>query len=117
MKTKKILAIGIVALVACGVGLVVAQAPSKEYVVIKAPLSLEEGENVYHIPQSSIVYHSADGITTVYTLDGKPILKARDSDTTQIQLVSLYLQLTLLNHHRDQESPMSPLSFIQKIEG
>lgn len=84
MKTKKILAIGIVAILVCGVGLVVAQAPSKEYVVIKAPLSLEEGENVYHIPQSSIVYHSADGITTVYTSDGKPILKARDSDTTQI---------------------------------
>ena len=41
MKTKKILAIGIVALVACGVGLAIAQDPSKEYVVINAPLSPE----------------------------------------------------------------------------
>lgn len=74
------------ALVVCGVGLAIAQDPSKEYVVINAPLSPEEREDVYHIPPGSIVYHSADGITTIYTPNGKTILKARDSDAAQISV-------------------------------
>lgn len=55
----------------CGVGLVIAQDPSKEYVVINAPLSPGKREDVYHIPRGFIVYHSADGITTIYTPNGK----------------------------------------------
>lgn len=84
MKTRKILAIGIVALVVCSVGLVIAQDQSKEYVVINAPLSPEEGDDVYSIPPGSIIYHSADGITTVYTPDGKGILTAKDSEASMI---------------------------------
>ncbi|MHC1623768.1 MAG: hypothetical protein ACXQTR_04170 [Candidatus Methanospirareceae archaeon] len=86
MKTKKILAIGIVAILVCGVGLVIAQDQSKEYTVINAPFSTEEGENVYLIPSGSIIYHSTDGITTVYTSDGKPILKARDYDAAMLTI-------------------------------
>ncbi|MHC1623766.1 MAG: hypothetical protein ACXQTR_04160 [Candidatus Methanospirareceae archaeon] len=83
-KAGKILAIGIVAMLVLGVGLAIAQAPSNGYVVINVPLSPEEREDVYHIPSGSIVYHSADGVTTVYTPNGKCILKARDYDAAMI---------------------------------
>lgn len=67
-----------------GIGLTIAQNMSEEYTVINTPLSTEEGENVYHIPSGSIIYHSTNGITTVYTPDGKVILKARDSEAAKI---------------------------------
>ncbi|MCW3135549.1 MAG: hypothetical protein N2V77_01205 [Canidatus Methanoxibalbensis ujae] len=85
---KKILAIGIgiiaLSLLACSIGLVTADEGSEEYTVIDAPLSPMEGEYIYSIPPGSVIYHSADGITTVYAPDGKPILKARDSDAAKI---------------------------------
>jgi len=86
MKKKRAIDIGIIALslLACSIGLVTAQEQSEEYVVITAPLSPEEGKDVYSIPTGSIIYHSADGITTIYTPDGKPILKARDSEAAMI---------------------------------
>ena len=84
MKAKKILTIGILITLVCSVGLAIAQAPSEKYVVIKAPLSPEEREDVYHILIGSIVYHSVDGITTVYTPNGECILKAKDSDAAMI---------------------------------
>lgn len=84
MKAKKILTIGILITLVCGVGLAIAQAPSEKYVVIKAPLSPEEREDVYHIPRGSIIYHSVEGITTVYTPNGECILKAKDSDAAMI---------------------------------
>ena len=63
---------------------VTTQNQSKEYVVINASLGIEEAKGVYSIPSGSIIYRSADGITTVYTPDGKTILKARDSDAAMI---------------------------------
>ena len=98
MKTRKILAIGIVALVVCSVGLVIAQDQSKEYVVINAPLSPEEGDDVYSIPPGSIIYHSADGITTVYTPDGKGILTAKDSEASMIPTTTGLKPATKIHH-------------------
>jgi len=71
-KMKKILAMGIgiivLSLLICSIGLVTAEAEEQgeEYVVIGAPFSIEEGKFVHHIPPGSVIYHSADGITTVY---------------------------------------------------
>jgi len=84
---KKILAMGIgiiaLSLLACSTGLVTAD-QGGEYTVIDAALSPVEGDDVYSIPPGSVIYHSADGITTVYAPDGKIILKARDSDAARI---------------------------------
>lgn len=41
---------------------------------------------MYHILSGSVICHSTDDITTVYTSDGKPILKARDSDAAMITI-------------------------------
>jgi len=54
------------------------------YTVINAPLSPTGGKFAHHIPSGSVIYHSADGITTVYAPDGKIILKARDSDAALV---------------------------------
>jgi hypothetical protein len=83
---KKILAIGLMAILVYGIGLTVAQNMSEEYVVINAQFSTEEGENVYHIPSGSIIYHSTEGITTIYSPEGEVILKARDSDAAMITI-------------------------------
>ena len=84
---KKILAMGIgiiaLSLLACSTGLVTAD-QGGEYTVIDAALSPVEGDDVYSIPPGSVIYHSADGITTVYAPDGKIVLKARDSDAARI---------------------------------
>ena len=86
MKKTLAIDIGIIALslLACSIGLVTADEGSEEYTVIDAPLSPMEGEYIYSIPPGSVIYHSADGITTVYAPDGKIILKARDSDAARI---------------------------------
>ena len=85
-KMKKILAIGIMvlSLLACSIGLVTAENQSMEYTVINASLSPVGGEFAHLIPSSSVIYHSADGITTVYTAEGKFVLKARDSDAALV---------------------------------
>ncbi|HJH26594.1 MAG TPA: hypothetical protein C5S37_07415 [Methanophagales archaeon] len=85
---KKILAIGVIVLLllACSIGLVTAEEQSEKYAVINAPLSPIKGEDVYSIPLGSLIYHSADGITTVYAPDGKIILKARDSEAAIISI-------------------------------
>ncbi|HJH26593.1 MAG TPA: hypothetical protein C5S37_07410 [Methanophagales archaeon] len=83
---KKILAIGMIVLLllACSIGLVTAENQSMEYTAINAALSPVGGELVHHIPSGSVIYHSAGGITTVYTAEGKRVLKARDSEAAMV---------------------------------
>jgi len=63
---------------------VTAENQSVEYAVINAALSPVGGEFAHLIPSGSVIYHSMDGITTVYTPDGKRILKAMDSDAALV---------------------------------
>jgi len=55
-----------------------------EYIIIKKSLGPVKGEFVHYIPPGSIIYHSNDGITTVYTPEGKVILKAKDSEAAKL---------------------------------
>jgi hypothetical protein len=82
----KILAIGIIVMLMCNIGLVLTQNQSSEYTVIKKPLGPIKDNYTHYIPPGSIIYHSTDGITTVYTPEGKVILKAKDSDAAKIPI-------------------------------
>jgi len=99
---KKILAMGIgiiaLSLLACSTGLVTAD-QGGEYTVIDAALSPVEGDDVYSIPPGSVIYHSADGITTVYAPDGKIVLKARDSDAARIPTPSGMIPATRVHRY------------------
>ena len=53
---------------------------SPEYVIIDGELSTMNGDNLFTIPIGSIVHHSPDGITTVFTSEGKYYLSAIDSE-------------------------------------
>lgn len=57
-----------------------------EYTIIKKPLGPVKGGFVHYIPLGSIIYHSTNGITTVYSPDGEVILKAKDSEATKIPI-------------------------------
>jgi len=83
---KSILAIGITVMLICNIGLVQAQNQSSEYTIIKKPLGPVKDNYTHYIPPGSIIYHSTDGITTVYSPDGKVILKAKDSEATKIPI-------------------------------
>lgn len=55
-----------------------------EYIIIKKSLGPVKGEFAHYIPPGSIIYHSNDDITTVYTPEGKAILKAKDSEAAKL---------------------------------
>ena len=55
-----------------------------EYTIIKKSLGPVKGDFVHYIPLGSIIYHSNDDITTVYTPEGKVILKAKDSEAAKL---------------------------------
>jgi len=81
---KRILAIGITVMLICNIGLAMAQNQSNEYTIIKKPLGPVKDNYTHYIPPGSIIYHSNDGITTVYTSGGKVILKAKDSEAAKL---------------------------------
>ncbi|SES68647.1 hypothetical protein SAMN04488587_0580 [Methanococcoides vulcani] len=57
---------------------------SSEKKIINAELSTMKGDNLHSIPIGSIIHHSADGITTVFTSDGKQYLSAVDAKAKMI---------------------------------
>jgi len=64
------------------------QQPSQElkFTKVTAPLSVNpEDPYGFHIPQGSVVYHWANGITEVYGPDNTRILIAKDSEATMIR--------------------------------
>ena len=61
-----------------------ATTPASESVRITAPLSPMQSDNIYPIPSGSVIYHSADGTTTVYAPNGTCILTAQDSKADMI---------------------------------
>ena len=81
---KMLIGIMLLSLLVCSIGLVTAVEQKEEYTVINAPLSPVGGKFAHLIPSGSVIYHSADGITTVYTAEGKRILKAKDSDAALV---------------------------------
>lgn len=63
------------------------QQPSQElkFTKVTEPFSVDpEASYGFHIPQGSVIYHWANGITEVYGPDSTRILIARDSEATQI---------------------------------
>jgi len=63
------------------------QQPSQElkFTKVTEPFSVDpEASYGFHIPQGSVIYHWANGITEVYGPDNARILIARDSEATQI---------------------------------
>jgi len=76
MKAKKILAISLLVVLVCSVGLAIAQDaqdPNEKDIVITAPLSPIEEGSVYPIPSGSRIIHEK-GLTRVYDPEGKSIL-------------------------------------------
>ena len=63
------------------------QQPSQEleFTKVTAEFSVNpEEQHVFHIPQGSVIYHWANGITEVYGPDNTRILIAKDSEAAQI---------------------------------
>lgn len=63
------------------------QQPSQELEFTKVTEGFQvdpEASYSFHIPQGSVIYHWANGITEVYGPDNTRILIARDSEATQI---------------------------------
>jgi hypothetical protein len=56
-----------------------------EYQIINAALSTINSDNALNIPNGSIIYHSPDGITTIFNSDGKHYLSAIDAKAKQIE--------------------------------
>ncbi|HIH97084.1 MAG TPA: hypothetical protein HA348_06375 [Thermoplasmata archaeon] len=84
---KRISAIGIIVIMLmCNIELAMAQNQSSEYTVIKKPLGPLKDNSTHYIPPGSIIYHYTNGITTVYSPDGKVILKAKDSEAAKIPI-------------------------------
>ena len=57
---------------------------SHEKVIINAELSPMKGNNLESIPIGSIIHHSSDGITTVFTSNGEHYLSAIDKEAKKI---------------------------------
>jgi hypothetical protein len=60
------------------------QDSAQKNTVITAAFSTREGEDQYKIPTASIIYHSPDGITKVFSQNGKQILTASDETATKV---------------------------------
>jgi len=57
---------------------------SQKNTVITGPLSTQSADDVYHIPEGSIIRHSNDGITRVYDAKGNQILVASDETAAKV---------------------------------
>ena len=56
----------------------------EEYVIVTAPFTVSDEQDGYRIPQGSVIYHLANGITEVYGPDGELILKAVDYEASLV---------------------------------
>ncbi|ADN36311.1 hypothetical protein Mpet_1554 [Methanolacinia petrolearia DSM 11571] len=61
---------------------------SLDAMVIQSEISPMKGESLYQIPTDSVIYHSPNGITSVFTQDGKQILSAIDADAVKVSVPS-----------------------------
>jgi len=52
--------------------------------VITGPLGTQPGDDIYAIPEGSIIYHSSDGITRIFDQEGKQIIVASDDTATKV---------------------------------
>jgi len=74
----------LIALMAVGIGPVMAQDGDKEFQKIEAPLSTEADSLVHKIPRGSVVYHLPNGITEVRGLNNELVFKARDNEASLV---------------------------------
>ncbi|WAI01440.1 hypothetical protein [Methanogenium organophilum] len=61
---------------------------SLDPIVIQNEISPMKGESLHQIPVGSIIHHSSDGITRVFTQDGKQIISAIDADAEKVPVPS-----------------------------
>jgi len=57
---------------------------SQQKTVISHELSTVAGKDVYHIPEGSIIHHTADGLTRVFDASGTQLFVADDAGAAQI---------------------------------
>lgn len=65
--------------------------------IINAGLSIMKSDNLYSGHAGSIIHHSSDGITTVFTSDGKQYLSAIDAEAKIIATPSGFSPATYLH--------------------
>ncbi len=70
---------------------------NSEYKTINAVLSTINSDGVYNIPNESIIYHSPNGITTVFYSDGTQQLSAIDAEAKQITTPSGIMPATCVH--------------------
>ena len=86
MKQKSKRIVGTLAALAIIVSIVMVSVPAEKekFSLVQYTFSTKRTGDTQYIPEGSIIYHSNDGITTVYDREGNIVLKARDSETARI---------------------------------
>ena len=74
----------VICLLTFGCRQAIPQVGALEFTKVTAPFTIDPEQEGFRIPQGSVIYHWANGITEVYGPDNTRILIARDAEATQI---------------------------------